>query len=285
MYNNFEVIIIRKFVSYLLIIVILLSSTVLAAPVFKVGEYILPVDVCINGQIIKCPQKAFISDGATFVPIRALTDALSLELYWDSSNNSAAISTIKIFADDGTITVNGQKEYNHKAILQNDTLFIPLRFVSEQFGLKVSWDDFYFIAEIDAPAVIVPEACIDYSYNKEDFLWLSRITHIESNSQPLNTQIGVANTVVNRKNSPKYPNTIKGAILDTNYGVQYPPAHTDKINVTPSYLSRVAAKCALNGINTVGNCMFFVPTSQTASSWVANNKTHFVTIGALAFYY
>ncbi len=265
--------------------IILISNVVFATSFYEVGGYNVPIDVCINGHFIKCSEKAFISDGVTYVPIRALADAFSVPLSWDSSNNSATISTITLYAGDGTIIVNGQKEHNHKAILYKDTLFAPLRFVSEQFNFNVSWDDFYFIAEIDAPSINIPENCIDLSYNKEDLLWLSKITHIESNGQPLNTQIGVANTVVNRKNSPKYPNTIKGAILDTNYGVQYPPAHTDKINVTPSYLSRVAAKCALNGVNPIGDCVFFVPVSQTSSSWVANNKTHYVTIGALAFYY
>ena len=97
-------------------------------------------------------------------------------------------------------------------------------------------------------------------------------------------RLGVASTVLNRVRSKEFPDTVKDVIFDTKYSVQFPPAHTDKFNNTPSKESTIAAKCALNGVNIVGNSLYFVDSAYTKGSWVHNNRPHYVTIVDMDFY-
>ena len=173
---------------------------------------------------------------------------------------------------------------NSAGKLYNNLTFVPVKAVCAPLGYAVEWDGFYLIVRITAENVTVPNACKDFSYTQDDLLWLSRLVQIECGNESLATGIGVANTVLNRVASPAYPNTIREAILDTKHGVQYPPAHTEKMNCTPSKGSMIAAKCALNGVNLVGNAVAFVHVNALKSSWAANNMRRSATIGVVAFY-
>ena len=77
---------------------------------------------------------------------------------------------------------------------------------------------------------------------------------------------------------------IKNVIFDTKYGVQFPPVHTTRINETPSYESIVAAKCVLNGVNIVGNSLYFIEKRNAASSWAHRNRPFFGNIHDMCFY-
>lgn len=265
----------------------MININVFAAPDNYYG-YTVPVDVSINESFIKCPKKAFVENGTTYIPLRAFSDALSGTTVWNGENNSATVSVqgknFVFYADRSYSTVDGLDYLGICSKLYDGTIFVPVKFICDKLGFAVNWDSFYYVAEISAPDITVPDALKDLSYTKDDLLWLAKIVQIESGGEKIPTRIGVANTVVNRMNSLLYPNTIKDVILDTKHSVQFPPAHTDKINITPSYISMIAAKCALNGTNLVGNAVSFVNVNRFKSSWVAKNLTHVTSIGNLGFF-
>ena len=270
-----------------MIVMCILQTTAFAAPDSYYG-YEVPIDVSINGSIIKCPQKAFVDSGTTYIPLRAFSDALGGTTNWNNSSKSATV-TVKnksfvFYSSQNYCTVNGTNYYNASAKLHKNTMFVPVKFICEHLGFSVNWDSYYYVAEINAPGLWVSESCKDYSYTEDDLLWLAKIVQVESGGEGISTRIGVANAVINRMHSPSYPNTIKGVIMDTKHGTQFPPAHTDKINVTPSATSMIAAKCAFNGVNLVGNAISFVNVNSFANSWVAKNLKHVVSIGNLGFF-
>lgn len=272
-----------------LLILLCLHGTALAAPDTAEG-FRIPVDIFLNGDFIRCTrqQKPFLENGTAYIPVRAFAEAVSAALSWQDAEQAAVFekngTELILYSDRDFILADGIS-YAGGAKLVDDILFAPAKNLCAPLGWTVTWDDFYLTLCIDAPGVSVAEPYKDFSYTFNDMLWLAKITHIECGSRSIAERIGVANTVLNRVASPLYPNTIPEAILDVKHGVQYPPAHTQKMqDCVPSKTSMIAAKAALNGVSLAGDSVAFVHVNQTASSWAANNMRRVATIGILNFY-
>lgn len=117
------------------------------------------------------------------------------------------------------------------------------------------------------------------SYNDDDLYWLSRLIEAEAQGEGYIGKVAVGNCVLNRVLSKDYPNNVVKVIFDTNYGVQYQPISNGKIYNTPSVSSIQAAVAALEGARPVGNSMFFYNPKKSTSSWIANNRRYYTTIG------
>lgn len=121
-------------------------------------------------------------------------------------------------------------------------------------------------------------------YNDTDLYWLSRIVHAEAQGESYAGKVAVANTILNRVKSSDFPNTVKGVIFDTKYGTQYTPVANGAIYNTPAQSSINAAKDALNGVNYVGNSMYFYNPKTAPNSWASNNRPYYTTIGNHKFH-
>lgn len=283
-----EVFIIKKIISLIMVILCVLSVSVCAAPA-SVEGFTIPVDVTINDIFIKASSKPVIENNLIYMPLRSFADAISADVTWNAETRAATLSKygmdFTFYADKNFCTFRDVDDPYGAAIMYGDTMFIPLDFVCYWLGYGFSWNSYYYIYEIIAPDIVVPETSIDTSYTKEDLYWLSKITHVECGAESVRTRIGIANTVINRVRSPIYPNNIYDAILDVKHGVQYPPAHTAKFrNCIPSNTSMIAAKCALNGVELVGTSVAFVHVNAFERSWAANNMRHYTTIGVVGFF-
>ncbi len=280
---------IRKFLCLTLVLLTLFCSNALAAPA-QVEGFTIPIDVTVNGDFVKCIAKPYSDDGVTYIPLRSFADILSAPITWNEEDQSATFTkndvTFTFYADKQVCLVNGYVCENGYAQMQNDEImFIPLRFVCEYLGYTVTWDNFYYIEDVVAPGNVNPEHCKDFSYTRNDLLWLAKINYVECGAESVRTRIGIANTVVNRMRSPIYPNNIPDAITDVKHGVQYPPAHTARFKtVVPSWTSMVAAKCALNGVELVGDSVAFVHVNAIHRSWPGTHMNHYTTIGVVAFF-
>ena len=278
----------KKLLLALLTLVMILGSSLWVYAVDTYGGYAVPVDIAVNGSFIKCAQKPIMINNSTYIPLRAFADAIGGGISWDAGQKAATFTkgsnTFVFYSGRNYCTVNGaQKSY--AAVNYKDLLFIPVRFVSESLGYGVEWDSLYLTVKIAAPGVSVADKHKDYSYSFDDMLYLGRITQLESGSQTFKTKIAVCNTILNRVKSSEFPNNVKDVIFDTRYGVQFPPAHTDRMNNTPSKECMIAAKCALNGVNLVGGSLYFVDVEYaTSDSWVHTNRTLYTTIGVTNFY-
>ena len=275
----------KKGVVFIVVAIILMCANAFAVSTY--GGYNLPIDIDINGSFIKCAQKPIMIDSTTYIPLRAFSDAIGGEVSWDEEEMTATMTkdghSFSFYIQKNYCLVDGEIK-NYTSVIYKDLTFIPVRAVSEVLGYEVLWDDFYLTVKITAHGVEIPENCKDKTYTYEDIIYLAKITHIESGNDYFEVKLGVAGTVVNRVKSPLAPNTVKDVIFDTRYGVQFPPAHTDKINVTPSKDSMIAAKCAISGVNIVGNSLYFIDTKSAPSSWLHNNKKHYITVYDMSFY-
>ncbi len=276
----------KKVIALVMTVMLALCSTGVYA-VDSYGGYDIPIDIDINGSFIKCVEKPILIDGTTYIPLRAFSDAIGGVVGWDEKENAA-----KMEKDGHTFVFCPEKNYclidgalkEHPSVIYKDLTFIPVRAVSETLGYNVKWDGFYLTVKIEAPNVTVPQECRDDSYTYEDVLYLGKIIQIECGYESFNVKLGVGGTVFNRVGSSSFPNTVKDVIFDTRYGIQFPPVHTDMINRTPSAESISAAKCVLNGVNIVGNSLYFIDTKRAASSWAHNNRPHHADIDGMSFY-
>ena len=275
----------KKLLCFLFVMILLTTNTVFSADTY--GGYNLPVDIEVNGHFIKCEEKPILISGTTYIPLRAFSDAIGGNISWNETERAAIMEkdghSFIFCPDDNRCLIDGANAEYDSVLYQNLT-FIPVRVISETLGYDVLWDDFYLTVKITAPNTEISEEFREYPYTYEDMLYLSKITQIECGYEPFLVKLGVAGTVMNRVKSSKFPNTVRGVVFDTKYGVQFPPAHTSKIDVMSTKDTMIAAKCALRGVQVVGNSLYFIDTDVASKSWAHNNRPYHSTLHGMNFY-
>ena len=80
------------------------------------------------------------------VPVRAIAEKIGAEVLWSASSEVVTIkkedNVISIAVDGNIAQKNGEDiSLDMPAKIVADRVFVPLRFVGEQFGLNVVWDE------------------------------------------------------------------------------------------------------------------------------------------------
>ncbi len=109
--------------------------------------------VSLNGEYLSFATPPIIQEDRTLIPIRFLFERAGAEVLWDEVGYSVTITyadtTIKLAIDDDTAYVNGEPiKLDISAQLINDKTMIPLRFISEELGFNVVWNEDGYTAEI-----------------------------------------------------------------------------------------------------------------------------------------
>ncbi len=250
-----------------------------------------PVCITVNSHYIKTDTPAYLLNQYTMVPIRAISDALCADsVSWNASTQAATITkgeTVLMLKQlDKTAVVNQKKvKMDAAAVIHNNRLFVPIRFVAETFDVAVNWDKDTYTVNLSSPLLSVPKDMITSAkYKEDDLYWLSRIVHAESQGESMEGKIAVANVVLNRVNSPLFDNTIYQVIFDKKHGIQFTPTANGTIYHTPSGDSIIAAKRALLGENTAGKSLYFLNPDISTSFWIVENRPFFRSIGNHDFY-
>jgi hypothetical protein len=103
------------------------------------------VNILLNGVYLTFEVPPIIVDGRTFVPLRAIVEALGAVLGWDGDTQTITAvkgtDTVIMRVGQTSYTINGITHTMDVAprIINNRTL-IPLRVISEAFGCEVEWD-------------------------------------------------------------------------------------------------------------------------------------------------
>lgn len=131
----------KKIITAILLICTLVSLTVFA-------DDVKPVTVTLNGEKIDCEaygQGATIVDGRTMVPLRAIFEALGASVDWNQSTKTvtSTLDEVQISLSIGSneLLKNGEKVLlDVPARIMNMRTVVPVRAVSEAFGVDVVWD-------------------------------------------------------------------------------------------------------------------------------------------------
>lgn len=247
-----------------------------------------PIEIFVNGKYVQSDVDPVLINGRTYIPIRAISEAMGINnVQWNTNTRTATVTNQQFQMEMGIgkqyISSNGRYFYAEDGVLllQNRTM-APVRAFANASGAKVEWNGEkrqVYITQSNKPVLTAQQV-----YNEEDIYWLSRIIHAESEGESLVGQIAVGNVVLNRVRSSDYPNNIHDVIFDTNYGVQFEPTQNGTINNTPSDRAIIAAKICLEGYSTAGECLYFLNIKTAQSLWITNNRNYYSTIGNHSFY-
>ena len=117
-----------------------------------------------------------------------------------------------------------------------------------------------------------------------EFDLLARLVQAESGGEPYVGQVAVAAAVLNRVDSPRFPNTITAVIYQvTNGYYQYSPVLDGRINLPASDSARRATAEAISGADpSLGATGFYNP-RKTTNQWVRSQPVT-TTIGNHVFF-
>ena len=100
----------------------------------------------VNGEILGFDTMPVIENDRTLVPLRFIFETLGAEVDWIADTNTALVNdedtTIMFSIDNTTAVVNDvSKVMDVPARLINDKTLVPLRFLSEELGFDVEWNE------------------------------------------------------------------------------------------------------------------------------------------------
>ena len=128
------------------------------------------------------------------------------------------------------------------------------------------------------------------SYTKEDLMLLACLVHSEAGTQSYEGKLAVANVVLNRIKSSKFPNTLKAVIYQSGqFSVAASGSLSKQLNNYSNYssnsqlLSIKAAKAALEGANNIGSRLYF-HSYQAAKRKGYTSKSNSVKLGDHLFW-
>lgn len=105
-------------------------------------------NIYLDGKALNLPKNGEVQNvnGNIMIPIRVVVEELGFNVNWEKVTRTVTIkqadTTLKLVVGEKTATVNGNKMNLLVApILKSDTTLVPLRFIGEQFGLTVHWDN------------------------------------------------------------------------------------------------------------------------------------------------
>lgn len=137
---------------------------------------------------------------------------------------------------------------------------------------------------VKAPTVMVFGTSYKMSFEERDLFY--RLVNAETEGEPYAGKLAVATVIINRMKSSEYPNTIRGVIMDKNWGYQFTPVIDGRINNPASVEAKRAVDEVIAGKRSFSsNVLYFVNPDKATNSWIMKNQTYFKTIGKHDFYY
>ncbi len=135
--------------SIVLTITLVYTSVTVFAQDGKVGISFCVGDdtLIINGEPVKVEKPYVVGDGVTLVPLRVITEAFGAKVEWIDETQTVNISypqvEIVLQIDNMIADVNNKAQTLLAApeLTESGYTMVPLRFISENFGADVSYDD------------------------------------------------------------------------------------------------------------------------------------------------
>ncbi len=254
------------------------------------SEFFTPVCLTVNGEYVNTPNHAYLKNETTMVSLRDLGEIFGADIYWNEKTSTATVKndskTISVTKNKSNATVNGKtQKLGASAVIANDRVYVPLRFLAENLGAKVGWDSSTICANLTSAKASVPSHLKGKTpYTEDELYWLSKIVSAESAGEINSGKVAVANVILNRVESDEFPDTIYGVIFDNKYGVQFTPTIDGAIYKTPTTESVTAAKRALLGEDVSRDCLYFLNPKTATNSWIIKNRKFYRTIGNHDFY-
>ncbi|NLY66408.1 MAG: AMIN domain-containing protein [Tissierellia bacterium] len=156
----------KVFLSLVFIFAFITSSVSMAQDYFSTfitvrydgkNQQVRAVPVILDGQAVQFDVPSFIKNGATFVPIRFVTEKYGAEVTWDQKTKTATIINgnfeMALTIGSNQVYINGQRKtidsswipklvtFNYGTSKADSRTMVPLRLISETLGYEVGYDE------------------------------------------------------------------------------------------------------------------------------------------------
>lgn len=114
-----------------------------------------PITVQLNKTELRIPNLPFLKQNAVYVPVRGLFEKMNATVTWNKQNRNdvfitSGTTSIHLTKGKNTAIVNGKSvPLSSPPQYVNESIFIPLRFISETIGAHVNWDSTNYTVSID----------------------------------------------------------------------------------------------------------------------------------------
>lgn len=134
----------KNVISKILLLLLILSSFIFSG--YKIQK---PIKIYINGQLVESDQPPLIWEDRTFVPIRVIAENLGAKVDYNQEDMTVKIkrdkTNILLTIGDDIARISSDVEtrpaiLDAPAFLRKDRTYLPLRSISELFGMEVDWD-------------------------------------------------------------------------------------------------------------------------------------------------
>lgn len=98
---------------------------------------------------------------------------------------------------------------------------------------------------------------------------IARLVHAEARGEPFEGQVAVAAVLLNRVESPSFPNSISGVIYQP---LAFESVANGQFNLPPNQENIRAARSALNGWDPTHGALFFWNPSKPVSRWIWSRR-------------
>jgi len=102
-------------------------------------------------------------------------------------------------------------------------------------------------------------------FSQNDIRLLANAVYGESRGEPYTGQVAVAAVILNRVNSPSFPNTVSGVIFEPG---AFTAVADGQIYLTPNETSKKAVLDAINGWDPTGEALYYFNPATATSSWI-----------------
>lgn len=161
-----------------------------------------------------------------------------------------------------------------RTTLINGITYVPLAYTAKKLGFGVSYNAKIGSAKISTSENIYVALSKPNKPTEEEMYWLNQITEAEAGGEKFDGKVAVAASILNRVDSPDWPNSIKDTIFQVEYingkaYYQFSPVLDKRIyNVKPSAETKRAVQAAVNGLDpSLGAVVFYNP-DKTSNAWV-----------------
>lgn len=116
---------------------------------------VLPLEnINIKNKDIKFDTPPVIKEGRTLIPVRAITQGFGAEVEWNQEEKKVTITKgdveIVLQLDSNIAIVNGEEvELDVPSSAYSNRTYVPLRFIIENLGLEVDYDEDTGLIEVD----------------------------------------------------------------------------------------------------------------------------------------
>jgi competence protein ComEC len=134
-----EVLFMKRKLCFLLIFILIFSIVPLANAADA-------AKVMVDGKILQTDVPPTIISSRTLVPLRAIFEALGVEVEWDNSTQTVTgikdTTEVNLTVGNTHATINGDTVIlDVPATIINGRTLVPARFIAESIGCNVDWDD------------------------------------------------------------------------------------------------------------------------------------------------